>query len=185
MNAINHEVVSNKTQADGVQAVHLTIPDSVLTHQLQLSIGRYIAFASGGTGELVVGVTLTGAISGATARIGGVTVNTGSWEAGNAAGTFILYDQVGTFVAEDLNKGTQLNVATITGNSSAPSAGTLTVGLKSPEAEDYVDLTHTIDMVNGPYLYQFSAFASDIRVTPTAFTAVNAYTIDIVSGVLR
>ena len=185
MNLLKHAAISNKTQADGAQETALQAYDACMLHQLQLSIGRYLAFTSGGSRELVAGITLTGAISGATARLGVVTVGTGSWEAGTAAGTFILYDQTGTFVAENLNWGTHLNVATIAGNSSAPSAGTLTVGVKTPEAEDFVDLTHTIDMVNGPYLYQFSGFASDIRVTPASFTAQNAYTIDIVSGVLR
>ena len=184
MKLINHAAISNKTQADGVETVSILSHDAATLHQLQLSIGRYLAFTSGGNSELVAGITLTGAISGATARLGVVTVGTGSWEAGTAAGTLILYDQVGTFVAENLDWGTQLNVLTIAGDSSLPTAGTLTVGLKTPEAEDYVDLTHTIDMVNGPYLYQFSGFASNIRVTPTAFTAVNTYTIDIVSGVI-
>ena len=184
MNLINHAAISNKMQVDGVQAISLNLFESSLLHQLQLSIGRYLAFTSGGNSELVAGITLTGAISGATARLGVVTVSTGSWEAGTAAGILILYDQVGTFVAENLDWGTQLNVLTIAGDSSLPTAGTLTVGVKTPEAEDYVDLTHTIDMVNGPFLYQFSGFVSDIRVTPTAFTAVNAYTIDIVSGVI-
>ena len=184
MNLINHAAISNKMQADGVQAISLNRFGSSLLHQLQLSIGRYLAFTSGGKVGLAAGITLTGAISGATARLGVVTVSTGSWSAGTAAGIFILYDQVGAFQAENLNWGTQLNVATILVDSSLPTAGTLTVGLKTPKAEDYVDLTHTIDMVNGPFLYQFSGFASNIRVTPAAFTAVNAYTIDIVSGVI-
>ena len=131
---------------------------------------------------MVPGITLTGAISGATARLGEVTIGTGSWEAGNATGSFILYDQVGTFVAENLNWGSNTNVATIAGDSSLPSAGTLTVGIKTPEAQQFVDLSTTIDLVNGPFLYQIWGMVREFRFTPASFTANNAYTIDICSG---
>lgn len=177
-----HVRIENKSQADGAQEQSLGIYHAAKLHQLQIAVGRYLAFTSGGTRELVPGIILTGAISGATARLGAVTVGTGSWEAGTAAGDLVLYDQVGTFVSETLNWGLHTNVATITSDSSAPSAGTLTIGVKSPEALDFVDLTHTIDLVNGPFLYQIWGMVKDLRFTPTSFTAVNLYTIDINSG---
>jgi len=170
MNLINHAAISNKTQADGVQAVSLTIHEASLLHQLQLSIGRYLVFTSGGTSELVAGITLTGAISGATARLGVVTVGAGSWEAGTAAGTLILYDQVGTFVAENLDWGTQLNVLTIAGDSSLPSAGTLTVGVKNPGSRGLCR-SHTYNRHGQTDLtfISFQVLLPNIRVTPTAF----------------
>lgn len=177
-----HTRIENKGQSDGAQEQSLGIYHAAKLHQLQISIGRYLTFTSGGTRELVPGITLTGAISGATARLGKVTVGSGSWEAGNAAGSFVLYDQIGTFAAENLNWGAYSNVATIAGDSSSPSAGTLTIGVKSPETLDFVNLTTTVDLVSGPFLYQIYGMFQQLRFTPTAFTVNNLYTIDICCG---
>jgi hypothetical protein len=84
-----------------------------------VSLGRELAFTSGGATEIVEGNTITGATSGATAVITRVVRQSGSWAAGNAAGRFIFASQTGTFQAEDLNVGATLNLATIAGNSSA------------------------------------------------------------------
>ena len=72
-----------------------------------------MAYTSGGTYTPVDGNTLTGATSGATAYIEAVALNTGSWAGGDAAGTFTLRRMTGTFQAENLNVGANLNVATI------------------------------------------------------------------------
>jgi len=84
-----------------------------------VALGRELSFTSGGTYEVVEGNTITGAISGATAVITRVSLESGSWAAGTAAGRFIFASQTGTFQAENLNVGATLNVATIAGDSTA------------------------------------------------------------------
>lgn len=86
-----------------------------------VNLGRELAFTSGGVTEIVTGNTITGATSGATARIGTVVKTSGTWAGGDAAGFFYFVSQTGTFQAEDLNVGASLNLATIADNSSAVS----------------------------------------------------------------
>ena len=81
-----------------------------------------LAYTSGGTYEIVPGDTITGATSGATARVVSVGQTSGTWAGGDAAGTFILDTVSGTFQAENLNVGANSNVATIGGASSAVAA---------------------------------------------------------------
>jgi hypothetical protein len=76
-----------------------------------------LAFTSGST-EIVPGDTITGATSAATAIVETVSVTSGTWGGGNAAGTLTTYGQSGTFEAENLNVGSDSNVATIAANSS-------------------------------------------------------------------
>jgi len=83
------------------------------------SLGRELAFTSGGTTEIVEGNTITGATSGATAVITRVVTTSGDWADGDAAGYFYFASQTGTFQAENLNVGATLNLATIAGDSSA------------------------------------------------------------------
>lgn len=86
-----------------------------------VDLGREIAFTSGGTYEIVAGNTITGVTSAATAVIGTVVLTSGTWAGGTAAGFLYFASQTGTFQAENLNVGANLNVATIAGNSSAVS----------------------------------------------------------------
>lgn len=86
-----------------------------------VSLGRELAFTSGGTYQIAVGNTITGATSAATAVIGRVVVTSGTWAAGTAAGFLYFVTQTGTFQSENLNVGANLNVATIAANSSAVS----------------------------------------------------------------
>ena len=83
------------------------------------SLGRELAFTSGGTTEIVEGDTITGATSAATAEVTRVTLESGSWAAGTAAGRFIFASQTGTFQSENIDVGASLNLATIAGDSSA------------------------------------------------------------------
>lgn len=77
-----------------------------------------LAFTSGGTYEIVPGNTITGATSTATATVKSVTLTSGTWAGGDAAGKLILdAPQSGTFVAENLDVGANTNVATIAGDS--------------------------------------------------------------------
>ncbi len=87
---------------------------------------RELSFTSGGGAyEVVVGDTITGATSGATAIVRKVVLKSGTWAAGTAVGKLMVDTQSGTFVAENLDVGGNLNVATIAGNSAAV---TLAVG---------------------------------------------------------
>jgi hypothetical protein len=85
----------------------------------EVALGRQLQFTSGGTYEIKVGDTITGNTGAATAVVTGVIVRTGSWAAGTAVGTIVFASQSGTFVSENLNVGANLNVASISGNSSA------------------------------------------------------------------
>jgi hypothetical protein len=87
-----------------------------------------VAFTSGGTFEVIPGHTITGATSGATAKIRSVNLNTsGTWAGGTAAGDFILEPGSikGVFTSENLNVGANLNVATIAGDVGSSSVYTL------------------------------------------------------------
>lgn len=84
-----------------------------------VNLGREVAFTSGGTYEIAVGNTITGATSSATAVIGRVVLTSGTWGAGTAAGFLYFASQTGTFQSENLNVGANSNVATIAGDSSA------------------------------------------------------------------
>lgn len=85
---------------------------------------KSLAFTSGGTYEVRPGDVITGATSGATAGVVSLSLSSGTWAGGDAAGTLILDNQAGTFQSENLNVGTDTNVATIGGNSSAYSPDT-------------------------------------------------------------
>ncbi len=84
-----------------------------------VALGREIAFTSGGTYVIAEGNTITGATSAATAVITRVVLTSGTFAAGTAAGYLVFASQTGTFQAENLDVGANLNVATIAGNSSA------------------------------------------------------------------
>lgn len=84
-----------------------------------VSLGRELAFTSGGTTAIAEGDTITGATSAASAVVTRVVLESGSWASGDAAGRLIFASQTGIFQAEDLNVGASLNLATIAGDSSA------------------------------------------------------------------
>ena len=86
---------------------------------VQVALGRERSFTSGGTYTMLEGDTITGATSGATAVLTRVMLESGTFAAGTAAGKLIFASQTGTFQAENLNVGANLNVATIAGDSSA------------------------------------------------------------------
>jgi hypothetical protein len=71
------------------------------------------AYTSGGIHQVLVGDILTGALSSATCRVISVTLSSGTWSGGDAAGTLTVVDKNGIFVAENLNEGTNLDVCTI------------------------------------------------------------------------
>lgn len=84
-----------------------------------VDLGFSLSFTSGGTYEIAEGNTITGATSGATAVITRIVLTSGTWSAGDAAGYLVMTSATGTFQAENLNVGANLNVATIAGDKSA------------------------------------------------------------------
>jgi len=76
-----------------------------------LTGGEWSMSYTSGSSEIEVGDTVTGATSGATAYVAGITLATGSWAGGDAAGTLTLRRLSGEFHAEEINT----NAATIDG----------------------------------------------------------------------
>lgn len=72
-----------------------------------------VTYTSGGTYQVVAGNTITGATSGATGYVQSVTLASGTWAGGNAAGTMVIRRKTGTFAAENVNVGATTNVATV------------------------------------------------------------------------
>lgn len=85
---------------------------------IQKSLGREIAFTSGSI-EIFEGDTIIGATSAAEAVVTRVYVQSGTWDAGTAAGRILFASQTGTFVSENLDTDDDTNLATIAGNSAA------------------------------------------------------------------
>jgi hypothetical protein len=112
------KVYAIRNNAGGTAAV---LHESSGSGWTAVNLGRELAFTSGGIYEIVVGDTIVGAISGATATIGRVVKTSGDWAAGTAAGFLYFVSQTGTFQAENLDVAANPNVATIAGNSSAVS----------------------------------------------------------------
>ena len=78
---------------------------------------RDLVFTSGGITEIVVGDWIVGATSSAKAEVVRVTLTTGTWAGGTAAGTFRIRSQHGTFESENLKVAAGTNDATIAANS--------------------------------------------------------------------
>jgi len=114
-------VFNNTTYAfrDNVGATAGVMHKATTAGWVAQNLGRTVGFTSGGTIEIVEGNTITGATSAATATVRRVILTSGTWAGGNAAGRLILSGQTGNFVAENLNVGASLNVATIAANSTA------------------------------------------------------------------
>lgn len=92
---------------------------SSATGWTSVALGRELSFTSGGTYVIAEGDTITGETGAATAVITRVVLQTGTFAAGTAAGRLIFASQTGTFQAETIKVGANLNVANIAGNSSA------------------------------------------------------------------
>ena len=83
-------------------------------------VGNYVGFTSGGTAAIALGDTITGATSSKTAYVDLVSVTSGSWAGGDAAGHLMLSSKSGTLQAENLNTPTQNDIATIAGDATTP-----------------------------------------------------------------
>ena len=109
-------VYTFRNAADGLSA---KMWKSTSSGWSQVSLGREIAFTSGGPTEPLEGQTITGATSTATGVIGRVIVTSGTWAGGDAAGRLILKSQTGVFQPENINIGASLDVASVAGDSAA------------------------------------------------------------------
>jgi len=74
-----------------------------------------LPFTSGGTYEIKPGDTITGHTSGASALVTAVSVTSGTWAGGDARGNLTLRRLKKEYQGENLDVGTNLNVATISG----------------------------------------------------------------------
>jgi hypothetical protein len=127
-----------------------------------------LVFTSGGTYTVSPGDTITGATSGATAIVEKVTLTGGTWAGGDAAGTLSVYGQSGTFEAENLNVGSNSNVATIAADASGPD-----LDIQIPLEILTAVLRHTTSNSDTPMtvmnLEQYQAIGNkSSTVTPTA-----------------
>lgn len=84
-----------------------------------VALGRELSFSSGGTYVVAEGDEIEGEVSGAKATITRIALESGTVAGGDAAGRFIFASQTGTFQAETVKVGANLNVATIAADSSA------------------------------------------------------------------
>lgn len=123
---------------------------------------RTLAFTSGGTTEITAGNVITGATSAATGTVVSVTVSTGTWAGGDAAGTLTITKQTGTFQSEELNVGSTTSVATVGGNSSAAPM-TLVANTDYVVTAGGVTPLSTGDVVSGEVLdvtYSYGAYSA-------------------------
>lgn len=74
---------------------------------------RRVAYTSGGTTQIVVGDIIVGATSTATAEVIDITLTSGTWGAGTAAGVITVRSQNGTFQNENIKVAAGTNDATI------------------------------------------------------------------------
>ena len=85
----------------------------------KVELGIELSFTSGGTFVIAEGQTIEGETSGATAILTRVVLETGTFAGGDVAGRLIYASQTGTFQAETIKVGADLNVANISGNGAA------------------------------------------------------------------
>lgn len=78
-----------------------------------LTMPYIMTFTSGGTYIVKIGDTVTDTTGAKTALVKEVVVQSGGWSTGDAAGYLVIGAPSGAFVAENLNVGANLNVATI------------------------------------------------------------------------
>lgn len=104
--------------------------EQMLADLIEVVAGKkyVIAFTSGGNYVIRPGHTVTGADSSATAFVESVSVSSGSWATGTAAGNITLRRKKGIFTAENLNVGSNLNVCTVTGSLTTSNPEVTTTG---------------------------------------------------------
>ncbi len=86
---------------------------------VSVPLGRELSFTSAGSYQVAEGDVITGETSSATATITRVMLESGSILGGDGVGRLIFASQTGTFQAETIKVGANLNVATIAADSDA------------------------------------------------------------------
>jgi hypothetical protein len=105
------------------EKLYADIIECVLSDQFTLN------FDSGGTTEIAAGNWIVGETSAAQGVVISVSLGSGSWGAGNAAGTFTLRRVKGQFANnENISVGVSTNLATVDGILSGQSANDLAGG---------------------------------------------------------
>ena len=117
------------------------ISERILGDLIEALIGNkwILSFTSGGTYQPQPGETIEGATSGASCHVEAVSVDSGSWAGGDAAGSITIRRKSGIFQAENLNIGSETNVATTDG----------TITHQSPENTAADDLADDIIYLSG------------------------------------
>jgi hypothetical protein len=124
------EIGTIETETEGERAERVSVLiESILGDLIEAMTGdRWsIAFTSGSR-EPVAGDAFTGATSDATGVVESVTVTSGSWSAGTAAGSIKFRRRVGEFQAETIDIGSEANVATVGATVTRESAIELVTG---------------------------------------------------------
>lgn len=113
--------------APGLKMWQRTRTSLTLTAAISITLKPgVLAYTSGGTTEIVTGDTLSATTggSGATATVVAVSLASGTWAGGTAAGNFSLVGQSGTFASETVNNtGGADDYATISGDSDQAGGG--------------------------------------------------------------
>jgi hypothetical protein len=98
------------TAAEMAELIYADICECILGWELSLN------YDSGGTDEISPGDTITGETSGATGLVIAVSLDSGTWAGGDAAGTFTLRRVTGNFQDnEELSVGADTGAATVDG----------------------------------------------------------------------
>jgi hypothetical protein len=144
-------------------SIDFTDPGIPLTHQKVVpgntitSLGaefysyteRLLPFTSGGTTTIVVGDWIVGATSTAKAEVVSVTLTSGTWAGGTAAGTFQIRSQHGTFESENVLVAAGTNDATIAANSTVAPPGYMFYGMSAQSAIVSVEAQTALVSVTG------------------------------------
>lgn len=104
-----------ETETEGERAERVSqLIESMLGDLIEAVTGdRWSIAYTSGSREPAAGDTITGATSAATGLVESVTLTSGSWAGGTAAGSIKFRRRVGTFEAENINIGSETNVATV------------------------------------------------------------------------
>lgn len=112
---LNGDVYAFRDNAGGTAGTMWKATSSGWTQQ---TFGKEIAFTSGST-EISEQDTIDGLISGASATVERVVLQSGAWSDGDAAGYLVLSGQTGTFQSEGIEVASSGDLATIGGDSTA------------------------------------------------------------------
>lgn len=100
------------------------VSEKILGDLIEAVAGKkwVVPFTSGGTYRVKAGDTIEGTSSAATGYVESVSLSSGTWTGGTAAGNITIRRKSGTFEAENLDVGSNSNVVTTTGSLTYQSA---------------------------------------------------------------